>query len=256
MLITGAGRRIGAAMARMLAEDGWRVVAHYNNSRSEAAALAADIIEAGGACETIHADLSDHAAAAALIPTITERWGALDALINNASSFHYDNIDTLDAASWDAHLAPNLEAPVLLAQAFARALEGRPGCIINLLDHKLAAPNPDFFSYTIAKAGLAAATHMLASAFAGRRIRVNGIAPGITLISGKQTPEGFARAWAAPPLGRSSTPEELAIAARFILSTGSLNGQVLVLDGGESLLERKRDVAFDKDLQPTTSPTL
>lgn len=244
VLITGAAKRIGATMARTLSAAGWRIIAHYHSSEKEAAALAHGIRQAGGWCETISADLSDRAAIASLISTCAARWGAPDALINNASSFRYDSIATLDAASWDSHLVPNLEAPVFLAQAFARALGGRPGCIINMLDHKLAALNPDFFSYTVAKAGLEAATRMLALAFAGR-IRACGIAPGITLISGKQTPAGFARAWSSPPLRRSSTPEELAEAARFILSTGALNGQVLVLDGGESLVQRKRDVAFD-----------
>lgn len=243
VLITGAARRIGAAMARLLAAEGWRVIAHHHASSAEAEALAGGIRAAGGWCETIGADLSDRAAVAGLIPACADRWGAPDALINNAARFRYDSIATLDASGWDAHLAPNLEAPVFLAAAFARALGGRPGCIINMLDHKLAALNPDFFSYTVAKAGLEAATRMLALAFDGR-IRACGIAPGITLISGKQTQEGFARAWSAPPLGRSSTPEELADAARFILSVGSLNGQVLVLDGGESLLERRRDIAF------------
>ncbi len=243
VLITGAAKRIGAAIAHRLAAAGWRVLAHYHRSQADAEALAGAIRREGGWCETIGADLSDRDAVSNLIPACAERWGAPDALVNNASSFRYDTIATLDGASWDMHLRPNLEAPVFLAQAFAQAIADRPGCIVNLLDHKLAALNPDFFSYTVAKAGLLAATRMMAMAFAGR-IRACGIAPGITLISGKQSEAGFARAWGAPPLGRSSTPEELAEAALFILSTGSLNGEVLVLDGGDSLLQRRRDVAF------------
>jgi NAD(P)-dependent dehydrogenase (short-subunit alcohol dehydrogenase family) len=243
VLITGAARRIGASMARALAADGWLVIAHYHRSSADAEALAAEIGAGGGRCVSVQADLADRDAVAALIPLCVARWGAPDALINNASSFAYDTIETVTQASWDAHMAPNLAAPVFLAQSFACALGEKPGCIINMLDHKLAALNPDFFSYTVAKAGLQAATRMMALAYGGR-IRVCGIAPGITLISGKQTPAGFARAWSAAPLRRSSTPEELAEAARFILATGSLNGQVLVLDGGDSLLRRRRDIAF------------
>ena len=254
VLITGAARRVGATMARVLAAEGWRAIVHYNQSAGAADGLAEEIRQHGGVCETIQADLSDRRAVAGLIPEVTGRWGRLDALINNASSFRYDSIETMDEASWDFHVGPNLVSPLFLAQAFARARQddksgGDGGCVINMLDHKLAALNPDFFSYTVAKAGLRAATRMLAMAFKGR-IRVNGIAPGITLLSGMQTEAGFARAWSAPPLGRSSTPLDLATAARFILSTGSLNGQMLVLDGGESLVGRRRDIVFDKGAVP------
>jgi NAD(P)-dependent dehydrogenase (short-subunit alcohol dehydrogenase family) len=245
VLITGSARRIGAALARALAADGWHVVAHYHRSAGEAQALAAEITAAGGACDTIQADLAERAGIAALIPRCVQRFGKLDALINNASSFRYDTLQTMDDASWQSHLGPNLEAPVFLAQAFAAALEGRPGNIINMLDHKVTALNPDFFSYTIAKIAAAGATRLLAQALGPQGVRVNGIAPGITLLSGKQTEAGFRRAWSAPPLGRSSTPEELAAVCQFILATPSLNGQILVLDGGDSLLARPRDIAFE-----------
>lgn len=245
VLITGGARRIGAALARALAHDGWHVMVHHNRSAGEAAALAADIRQFGGQCDTIAADLSDRGALARLIPDCAARFGPIDALINNASSFRYDTLDSMDFAGWDFHLAPNLVAPLFLAQAFARARGDAAGSIINMLDHKVTAPNPDFFSYTVAKLAMAAATPLLAQALAGTRIRVNGIAPGITLPSGNQTEAGFARAWSAPPLGRSSTPAELAEACRYILETPSLNGQILVLDGGDSLLKRQRDIEFD-----------
>ncbi len=245
VLVTGGARRIGAAIARALAADGWHAIIHYNGSGEEAAALAAEIMRAGGQCDTIGADLSDRAAIAALIPDCVARFGKLDALVNNAARFCYDTLHSMDAESWTVHAVPNLEAPVFLAQAFARASAGRPGNVINMLDHKVTSPNPDFFSYTIAKQGAAAATRLLAQALAGTGVRVNAVAPGITLLSGRQTQAGFERAWTAPPLGRSSTPEELAGACRFILATESLNGQFLVLDGGESLLGRQRDIAFE-----------
>ncbi len=241
VLVTGGARRIGAALTEALADDGWHVVIHCNSSLDDAQALAARVRHRGGTCDVLQADLAVRRDVAGLVA----RAGELDALVNNASSFRYDSLQTMDAASWDAHLGPNLEAPVFLAQAFARARAGRPGCIINMLDHKVTALNPDFFSYTVAKVAHAGATRLLAQALSGAGIRVCGIAPGITLLSGKQTQAGFERAWTAPPLGRSSTPEELVAACRFILATPSLNGQVLVLDGGESLLGRQRDVAFE-----------
>ena len=217
------------------------MVIHCNTSVEDAQALSERVRASGGSCSVLQADLADRDAVAGLIG----RAGPLDALINNASSFRYDTLVTMDAASWDAHLGPNLEAPVFLARAFAASRAGRPGCVINLLDHKVTALNPDFFSYTIAKVAMAGATRLLAQALGDVGIRVNGVAPGITLLSGKQTQAGFERAWSAPPLGRSSTTGELVAACRFVLSTPSLNGQIIVLDGGESLVGRQRDVAFE-----------
>ncbi len=243
VLVTGGARRIGGAISRALAADGWQVIIHYYSSGGEAAALARDIAGQGGKAETVACDLSDRDAVGRFASDCIARFGPLDALINNASSFEYDTLDSATAQSWDAHLGPNLEAPIRLAQAFAA--QRRPGNIINLLDHKVTAPNPDFFSYTVAKMALAGATRILAQALAVQGVRVNGLAPGITLLSGKQTEAGFARAWSAPPLGRSSTMAELADACRYILATPSLNGQIIVLDGGDSLLARQRDIAFD-----------
>ena len=247
VLITGGARRIGAEVARALGRDGWHVVVHYNSSGQDALTLAETVRAAGGCCDVLQADLSDRSEVLRLVPECTRRFGALDALINNASSFQYDSLETLDPASWDLHLRPNLEAPIFLAQSFARGRDGTPGCIVNMLDHKVTASNPDFFSYTVAKMAMAGATRLLAQALAQTQVRVCGVAPGITLLSGRQTQKGFERAWTAPPLGRSSTPGELAGACRYVLETSSLNGQILVLDGGDSLLERQRDVAFDSE---------
>ncbi len=213
VLVTGGARRIGAAFSRALAADGWRVVVHYNRSQDAAAALCREIAAAGGVCDIIDADLGDRAATAGLIPGCIARFGPLDALINNASSFRYDSLDSMDTASWDRHLGPNLEAPLFLAQAFARACVGRPGNVVNLLDHKVVAPNPDFFSYTVAKTALAGATTLLAQALRGTGVRVNGIAPGITLLSGQQTQAGFERAWSAPRLGAAPRRRSWPIAA-------------------------------------------
>ena len=248
-LVTGGARRIGAAGVRALARDSYAVAVHYQHSAAEAEALVQELLAIGGRATALRADLADREAARGLVARCQQALGIVSVLINCAAGFRYDTASSFSDADLDFHLLPNLQAPLILAQEFARGLDGAPGAIVNFLDHKVTALNPDFFTYTIAKVALAGATRTLAQSFGGR-IRVNGIAPGIVLPSGKQSEAGFARAWAAPPLGRSTTPEELADAVRFILATQSLNGQILVLDGGESLLARPRDVAFDPALAP------
>jgi NAD(P)-dependent dehydrogenase (short-subunit alcohol dehydrogenase family) len=248
-LVTGAARRIGATLARALAADGYAVGVHYHSSAEAAAALVEELRASGARAAALPADLADRAAVRGLVAACQQALGPVSVLINNAAGFRYDTAGGFSDQDLLFHLRPNLAAPLILAQDFARALGSAPGAIINFLDHKVTALNPDFFTYTIAKVALAGATRTLAQSFGGR-IRVNGIAPGITLASFKQSEAGFARAWAAPPLGRSTTPEELAAAVRYILATKSLNGQILVLDGGESLLARTRDVAFDPSLPP------
>ncbi len=243
-LVTGAARRIGAAIARDLATSGWRVVVHYNRSEAEARALAKEIARAGGAAELVQADLTSRAEVEAVFPRALEKVGRIDCLINNAANFQYDTIETLSWDSWDAHMAANLAAPAFLSRDFARQIpQTGEGVIVNLLDQKTGNLNPDFLSYTLSKVGLRGLTETLALGLAPR-IRVCGIAPGVTLMSGKQTPQSFERAFKATPLGRSSTVEDIVRAVRFVLATPSLTGQVLTLDGGESLAGRPRDVAF------------
>jgi NAD(P)-dependent dehydrogenase (short-subunit alcohol dehydrogenase family) len=244
-LITGAARRIGAAMARALADDGRKVLIHYHRSADDAARLAADIEATGGSCAVVQADLSRREDIEALIPRCVAEHGPLDILINNASTFVLDRIDDVTWESFHDHLIPNLAAPTLLCRDFNRAFGARKGgLIVNILDQKVANLNPDFLSYTLSKVALSGLTEMLAMSFAPR-IRVCGIGPGITLIGGKQTPESFQRAWEATPMGRSSTPEEIVAAMRFIIDTASYTGQTLFLDGGEIMRRRPRDVAFD-----------
>ena len=244
-LITGGGRRIGAAIARALAADGWDLVIHFNRSDKDASALAAEIAGAGGRCDLLQADLSQRNEVQGLIMRCVRDYGPLDCLVNNASHFINDTIADVTWESFQAHMAPNLAAPLLMSRDFAAAYQGREGgCIINLLDQKLANLNPDFLSYTLSKIGLAGLTEILAMALAPR-IRVCGVAPGLTMIARKQSEASFARAWRDTPLGRSSTPEEIAAAVRFILATPSITGQTITLDGGESLRGRPRDVAFD-----------
>ncbi len=248
VLITGAAVRVGAAIARTLAADGWNTIVHYNRSAPEAEALAAEITAAGGTCRIVQADLRARAGIESLMDRCMTFFGPLDCLINNASTFYHDDISSVTWDSLHDHLSSNLIAPIFLSRDFARHFKGQSdGCIVNILDQKLTNLNPDFLSYTVGKAGLAALTAMLAMALAGR-IRVCGIAPGIALISGKQTQASFEKAWRAPPLNRSTTPEEIAACARYILSSPTMTGNTIVLDGGENLAGRRRDVAFDLQL--------
>ncbi len=248
-LVTGGGKRIGAAVSRKLADDGWRVVIHFSSSHGEATALAHEINLHGGRAAVVQADLADRNQVDSLIETSSIPFGPPTLLVNNASAFERDDITSMKWESWDKHLGPNLAAPIFLAKNFFEKLPSNEhGNIINILDQKVSNLNPDFFSYTISKVGLAGATQMLAMAL-GPRIRVNGIAPGLTLISGKQTQEGFERAWRDTPLQRSSTPDEIAAALLTIVSLPSMTGQIILLDGGESLRGRPRDVAFFHDVE-------
>jgi len=247
VLVTGAAKRIGAAIARHLAARHWHVFIHYNRSADEARALADAIRQAGGSCSTLQADLEIAAEVEGLIPRCVAETGRVDCLINNAALFSYDKLETLDWKLWHRHLDVNLSAPAFLARDFARQLPADgDGVIINMLDQKVGNLNPDFLSYTISKAGLRALTEILAMSLAPR-IRVVGIAPGITLISGNQTQESFERAFRATPLGRSSTLQDIVATVDFALAVTSLHGQVITVDGGESLTRRPRDVAFDVD---------
>jgi NAD(P)-dependent dehydrogenase (short-subunit alcohol dehydrogenase family) len=245
VLITGAARRVGAAIARHMAADGWNVIVHYHRSERDAGELAAAIRAAGGVCDLVPADLGDRSDVETLIERCIALRGRIDCLINNASTFYYDDITSITWETLHDHLASNLIAPIFLCRDFANQIDGgSDGCIINILDQKIANLNPDFLSYTIGKIGLAGLTTTLAMALAGR-IRVCGIAPGIALISGNQTDASFAKAWHAPLLGRSTTPDEIASCVRYILASPSMTGNTIYLDGGESLSGRARDIAFD-----------
>jgi NAD(P)-dependent dehydrogenase (short-subunit alcohol dehydrogenase family) len=234
-LVTGAAKRIGRAIAEDLALQGWAVAIHYNSSRADAEELARTIQEGGGRAVALHADLRREAEVETLLPRATEALGGLSLLVNNASLFEMDKVDTATRQSWDAHIETNLRAPLVLCQAFARQLPaGVQGNIVNMLDQRVWKPTPYFLSYTVAKMGLWTLTRTLALALAPR-VRVNGIGPGPTLPSLRQTQEQFERQCAAMPLGRGTTPQEICEALRFILAAPSMTGQMIALDGGEHL---------------------
>jgi len=238
--------RIGRALAEALAADGFFVFVHYNRSAAGARATVAAITAAGGRAKAVRADLSSARQAEALVGKCRARGVRLTCLVNNASLFKLDRAPTVKADDFDQHMAINLRAPLLMSQALARQLPaGETGVIVNVLDQKLVNLNPDFLSYTLSKVGLGGLTTLLAQSFAPR-LRVAGIAPGLTLRSGSQTDARFAEQHAANPLGVGVMTDDLVRALRFILATPSYTGDTIVVDGGEHLTGRPRDIAFDK----------
>jgi NAD(P)-dependent dehydrogenase (short-subunit alcohol dehydrogenase family) len=235
-IVTGGAKRIGAEIVRALAADGWHVLIHYHNSRAEAETLAAEV----GNASTVMADLVDPQAAG-IILAAAAGLPPLRLLVNNASLFAHDDIRDFSATGWAAHLDVNLRAPAFLSRAFA-ASAGR-GLIVNMLDAKLAVLNPDFFSYTISKIGLGGLTELCARAFAPD-IRVCGIAPSVTMVSGPQSRANFDKVRGMNALGRGVDVSEIVAALRFIVAAPSLTGHTILLDGGQRFLSLPRDVQF------------
>ena len=234
-LVTGAGKRIGRAIALALAEDGYDIAVHYGASKDEAAAVVVAIEAKGRRAVALAADLAREDDTRKLIGAAAKALGPVTCLVNNASRFERDEALTVTRASWDAHLETNLRAPFVLMQEFARLLPAdRNGAIVNLVDERVWNLTPHFVSYTLSKAGLWTLTQVMAMALAPR-IRVNGIGPGPTLPSPRQSAEQFARQQAGVPLQRGATPEEIAAAVRFILASGAMTGQMIALDGGQHL---------------------
>ena len=235
-IVTGGAKRIGAEIARALAADGWHVLIHYHRSQAEAEALAAEI----GQATIGYADLADPGAATTILAA-SEGLPPPRLLVNNASRFVHDDFADFGLDGWAAHLDVNLRAPALLSQAFAA--RAGSGLIVNLLDAKLAALNPDFFSYTLSKIGLAGLTELCARALAPN-IRVCGIAPAVTMVSGPQSRDNFAKVHALNALKRGVDVADIVAALRFLIATPSLTGETILLDGGQRFLSLPRDVQF------------
>ena len=246
VLVTGAARRIGRSITLHLAQHGWNVVLHCRAaSLATAEETGAEARACGARAHVLAADLDDEAACAGLVPGAVAAMGRLDAVVNNASLFEYDNVASFSTTKMDRHWRSNTAPAVILARALHTHLLARAaqGCVVNLLDQKLANPNPDYFSYTLSKAALAEATVMLAQALAPL-LRVCAVSPGVTLLSGPMDEAEFATAHRLTPLQRSSTASDIAHAVRFLLESPAITGHTLLVDGGQHLLGQPRDVLF------------
>lgn len=245
VLVTGGARRIGAAIVRHLAAAGYQVAVHHHDSQDEATALADEL---GVALVT--ADLAIADEARGLIPAARKALGGpVEALVNNASIFAWDSLPLSDYVGLDRHMRVNVGAPLVLASALAAQSDLTDGAVVNLLDQKLANPNPDFLNYTLSKAGLAEATTLLAMALAPR-IRVNAVSPGLSLPSLDQTEADFARVGRANLLERHVDLTDIARTVEHLLTARSITGQNVFVDCGQRLVKREGDVMFEGRERP------
>lgn len=235
VLVTGAADRIGAAIASRLAFAGYEVVVHYNRSGEQAEALAQAIESDGGRAEIVQANLADRAQRATLIDRASKLLGPLTALVNNASIFVPDSVETLEEELWDTHFAVHTEAPVFLARDFVAQLpDAAQGNIINIIDSRLSRLSPSYTSYTLSKSALWTATQTMAQSLAPR-VRVNAIGPGPTLPEVNQSELEFQQRVSDLPLRRGATPDDIAEAVLYLLGAKAITGQMFALDGGSHL---------------------
>lgn len=242
-LVTGAARRLGRAMALALAGAGYDIAVHYRGSKGEAETLAAEIGAAGARAAILSADLSREAETARLVGEARKALGPLSLLVNSASRFEEDDIETMTRESWDAHVETNLRAPIKLAQDFAaQADPARDNLIVNILDQRVLKLTPQFLSYTISKAALYDATRALAQGLGPKGIRVNAIGPGPTLRNPRQSEEDWKRQNAATVLGRGAAPSDITAALLYLIDARAVTGQMIAVDGGQHLAWKTADV--------------
>ena len=246
VLITGAAKRLGRAIALHLADSGWAVAVHYNNSQAEAEETVAALHLKGVHAAAINADLTLEDDTERLIARARLAVGPLTALVNNASVFENDTIATMTRQSWDKHIEANLRAPLVLSRDFAEQVpEGQEGAIVNLLDQRLLKPTPQFLSYGVSRAGLHWLTVTLAQAL-GPRIRVNGVAPGPTLRNERQSEAHFKRQQESTILGRGAMPEDVARAVGYLIEARAVTGQMIAVDGGQHLIWKTADAGTEQ----------
>jgi NAD(P)-dependent dehydrogenase (short-subunit alcohol dehydrogenase family) len=246
-LVTGGAQRIGRRIVERLTAEGYAVAIHCRRSAEEAERMVDRIRQAGGEAAVVQADLAEADAVERLVPEAVRALGPLTLLVNNASEFEPDEIETLTQARWDRHFAVNLRAPAFLARDFAHQLPAEAqGCIVNVVDQRVWKLTPQFFSYTLTKAALFTATQTMAQALAPR-IRVNAIGPGPTLSNVRQGDEDFDKQSSAVLLGHGGTPDEIADAVLYLAKAGSVTGQMIAVDGGQHLAWETPDVAGIKE---------
>ncbi len=242
-LVTGAGKRIGRALALTLADTGYDIAVHYNSSKADAEDVAALIEKKGRRAAVVKADLSEESETENLIEKATAAVGPLSLLVNSASAFEHDDIETMTHASWDRHMEANLRAPVKLAQDFAKqARQGANNLIVNLIDQRVLKLTPQFLSYTASKAALFSITKTLAQALGPKGIRVNAIGPGPTLKNPRQSDEDWRRQNEATVLGCGAKPEDISAALIYLTTARAVTGQMIAVDGGQHLAWQTPDV--------------
>jgi NAD(P)-dependent dehydrogenase (short-subunit alcohol dehydrogenase family) len=246
-LVTGGAQRIGRSIVERLARENYAVAIHCRRSTDAAEDMASRIVAAGGGVTIVKGDLADADAVNALVESAARALGPVTLLVNNASEFEPDEVETLAHERWDRHFAVNLRAPAFLARDFAHQLPAdREGCIVNIVDQRVWKLTPQFFSYTLTKAALFTATQTMAQALAPR-IRVNAIGPGPTLSNVRQGDDDFAKQSSAVPLGHGGTPDEIADAVLYLAGARSVTGQMIAVDGGQHLAWETPDVAGIKE---------
>lgn len=242
VLVTGAAKRLGRAIALDLARHGWNIALHYNRSEKEARATEADARTAGVKVALLSCDLSREEETATLVSRAVKELGPLTALVNSASVFENDEWYSVDRASWDKHMETNLRAPFVLSQAFAQQVpRNGHAAIVNVIDQRMLKPTPQFMSYSLSKAGLHWLNTTLAQALAPR-VRVNAVAPGPTIRNERQSDADFRRQRDATPLGTGAEPQDVCDAVRYLLEASTVTGQMIAVDGGQHLIWNTPDV--------------
>lgn len=235
-IVTGASKRVGAEIASGLLADGWTVLAHVHHARDSAPEGATKVV----------ADLA-RLDCAEIIFAAERELPPICLLVNNAARFAFDSLEEFSVDEFEAHMAVNVRAPLLLSQRLGRGSRQARASIINILDAKLAAPNADYLSYTLSKQALAGATQLMARALAGRGVRVNAIAPALMLQSPGQTQGNFEAMHSANPLRRGVEPADVLAAIRYLVEAKTVTGQCLVVDAGQRFMQLERDVQFARN---------